>query len=263
MAAGSAADCTEVIACVMRASLVLVVVAACSSGHPNQPAPTAPSARPASPTPPPPSSTPPPKARSAISAEVFCHRFAKLTSECEWFAKLRLPGDDCVIAINELLASKHPSSQSMALVRCVVEGDGCDDTSQCLTLELEDPAANGAELRACHDGAPPGALVAVGVPRPEWERRNGAGVTAYHAARSTRAAPIEMCGVSAANRWLSALHCDDGSHPIASPVDSERARTGSVGEGGRCGSIIDLYTVPCPEARYEIFIDAYICPRPE
>jgi hypothetical protein len=252
-------DAADVIACVMRLALV-VVVAACSSGSPNQPAPASPSPPPVSPSPPPSSPSSPPAAQRAITAEAFCERLAKLASECKPFAKLSLAADTCVAETSAVLASKPPNSQVMTLIRCAVEGDGCDDTLQCLTLDLEDPPAGHATLRACNDRSPDSALRAVAIPPPEWARRNGVRVTAYRAASSTKAAPIEMCGVSAANEWLTTLRCDDGSRPIADRREAERARIGSVGPGGRCGAIIDHYVIPCPEASYKIFIDAYICP---
>ena len=71
-----------------------------------------------------------------------------------------------------------------------------------------------------------------------------------------------MCGAGAANRWLIALRCDDGSQPLSSIRDAERARTGSVGPGGRCQSIIDRYELPCPERSYTLFVDDYVCPLP-
>jgi len=54
-----------------------------------------------------------------------------------------------------------------------------------------------------------------------------------------------------------------GSRSASGGGAIERARAGSVGQGGRCGSIIDHYVVACPEAKYDIFIDAYICPLPQ
>lgn len=264
----------------MRSVLVLVlVVAACSSGNRNQPAPVSPSPLPASPSSTPASASPssapasaspspPPKAQHAAFVETFCERIAKLASECKAFAKTELVGDTCTTETNALLADKHSNSQGMALIRCVVKSNGCDDALQCLKLSLEDPDpddpdADDAALRACNDASSDSALHAVGIPRSEWARRNGAGVAAYRATRSTKAAPIEMCGISAANHWLTTLRCDDGSEPVRSEREAESVRTGNVGPGGRCGSIIDRYAIPCPEASYEIFVDAYICPRPD
>lgn len=244
----------------MRSVLVLVV-AACSSSGSNRPAPVSPSPPPATPSPAAPS--PPPNARRAITAEAFCERWARLTAECEPFAKAGLAANTCVAETSAVLAREHLNPQLLTIIRCAVESDGCDDALQCIALDLEEPSATDAALRACHDRSPGHTLRAVGIPRSEWERRNGAGVTTFRDARSTELAPIEMCGVAAANEWLTTLRCDDGSQPIEDHRDAEDTRSGNIGPGGRCRSIIDRYVVLCPERRYEIFIDAYICPRPE
>lgn len=71
--------------------------------------------------------------------------------------------------------------------------------------------------------------------------------------------PIEVCGPDGELEWLRRVTCVDGSNPFPTPVDARDARTGNVGPGGRCGSIIDLYEVRCPEATYDIHMDMYWC----
>jgi hypothetical protein len=61
--------------------------------------------------------------------------------------------------------------------------------------------------------------------------------------------------------WMLSLTCDDGSRPFRGFDHAHAARVGNVGKGGSCGSIVDLYEVPCPEGTYKIFIDAYVCAR--
>jgi len=86
-------------------------------------------------------------------------------------------------------------------------------------------------------------------------------VTKYSQIETTKASPVEVCGVAGAeNEWLAQVACNDGSHPIHSAPEAETVRVGNVGGGGRCGSIIDLYRVKCPEKSYDIYIDGYICP---
>lgn len=106
-----------------------------------------------------------------------------------------------------------------------------------------------------------GPASAIAIPRDAWQHRTGAAVIRLRDVRSSKDRPVEMCGIPQANHWLMALRCDDRSRPIASEADAERARPGNVGPGGRCRSIIDRYVVPCPEARYELFVDSYVCPR--
>ncbi|MGE0870359.1 MAG: hypothetical protein AB7P03_17470 [Kofleriaceae bacterium] len=40
-------------------------------------------------------------------------------------------------------------------------------------------------------------------------------------------------------------------------------RSGSVGPGGRCNSIIDLYKVGCPDGDVSVYIDVYMCAADE
>ena len=86
-------------------------------------------------------------------------------------------------------------------------------------------------------------------------------MTKFSEARSTKELPIEVCTIDAENEWLSSLSCDDGSQPIDSHQAAEMARVGNLGNGGRCGSIIDLYRVKCPEKSYDLYVDAYVCPQ--
>ena len=141
----------------------------------------------------------------------------------------------------------------------MIEHDDCDELFQCLAGALPDTTDPGT-LRACDDHSQRMFEHAVGIPKAEWDHRNGAGVTKFHDARSTKDDPVETCGVPAATTWLTSLRCDDGSQPIKDVSDAENARTGNLGGGGRCRSFIDHYVVPCPERSYEIFVDAYVCP---
>src|SRR5262249_36786840 len=146
------------------------------------------------------------------------------------------------------------------IMTCVIDHDDCDGFVACATEGLPDPTAP-ASLRSCRDSAPDAALRAVGIPREEWGHRPGAGVTRLRDAVSSPGEPIEICGQGAAASWLATLRCDDGSQPIKDAADIQRARTGNVGRGGRCMAYIDHYAVACPESSYELYVDAYLCPR--
>jgi hypothetical protein len=76
---------------------------------------------------------------------------------------------------------------------------------------------------------------------------------------STKEHPIEVCGVGSENAWLAATTCANGKHAYAGPEDVEASRAGDLGPGGRCGAIIDLYKVACPEKTYEVYMDMYMC----
>jgi hypothetical protein len=83
--------------------------------------------------------------------------------------------------------------------------------------------------------------------------RYGANAKSYRDAPTTKQKPVEVCGIRASRQWLGKTACADGSS------GQQLGRVGSVGSGGRCEAIIDLYRVKCPEAEYEVFIDIYMC----
>ncbi len=169
---------------------------------------------------------------------------------CGSFAGLELDEAQCV----DELAKAGEDPALTAFIGCVVQ-PSCEEVKNCLIAASQNAAEQQTQdLRACNDKA--NSSKAVGLPAAEWNKRNGAGVTKYANARSTKDLPIEMCGIREENTWLVSLTCNDGSHPI---MDAETARVGNVGTGGRCGSIVDKYAVKCPEKTYDIFIDAYIC----
>jgi hypothetical protein len=85
------------------------------------------------------------------------------------------------------------------------------------------------------------------------QQRYGANARTYTDAPTTKDRTIEVCGIPASRQWLRGTVCADGSSA------KQNGRVGSVGPGGRCGSIIDLYTVTCPEGDHEVFIDIYMC----
>jgi hypothetical protein len=56
------------------------------------------------------------------------------------------------------------------------------------------------------------------------------------------------------------MTCDDGKNPFQGDLSAAHAsRRGSIGPGGRCEKIIDLYEVPCSGGRVEVYADMYIC----
>jgi hypothetical protein len=93
-----------------------------------------------------------------------------------------------------------------------------------------------------------------------YRNRRGAGITRYSEARSSKAEPLEICGRVPSYELIGGLACDDGSTPAAGK--GAEMRSGNVGPGGRCGTIIDVYRVQCPERSYEIYVDMYVCPPP-
>ena len=84
--------------------------------------------------------------------------------------------------------------------------------------------------------------------------RRGTGVKTFADLASSKDAPIEVCMPDGEHDWIKSVTCAGGATPSSS------ARSGSVGPGGVCGSIVDLYIVKCPEKEYEVFMDMYMCP---
>jgi hypothetical protein len=89
--------------------------------------------------------------------------------------------------------------------------------------------------------------------------RYGHGSTRFDQVLSSKERAVEVCGPSGELDWLFSTSCSDGSHPFADRATAHAARRGSVGGGGRCGSVIDHYAVPCPEQTYDVYMDMYMC----
>jgi len=91
------------------------------------------------------------------------------------------------------------------------------------------------------------------------DNRHGIGQRRLDLVQTTKARPVEVCGVKGQLTWLVYATCADGSHPFQDGRTAHAARRGNVGAGGQCDSIIDLYEVPCPEKTYEVYMDLYMC----
>jgi hypothetical protein len=204
---------------------------------------------------------PPPP--NALTAEAICDRFAVLKPKCPQFADLEMEHQECVAEFKAGLASADTKPALESMGHCMVDHDQCEEVVACLTAAAQTPEEkpdHACDLGWATKKPRDIALGPAGISRAEWDNRNGAKVTAFHEAKSTMELPIEMCGIPAENEWLMTLHCKDGSQPIKTRRDAELARHGNLGSGGRCGSIIDKYTVKCPEASYDIYLDGYVCP---
>ncbi len=77
---------------------------------------------------------------------------------------------------------------------------------------------------------------------------------------TTKAEPVEVCGLREQLGWLMAAVCPDGTHPFVDPRVAHMSRVGNVGPGGRCGTtIVDLYRVPCKSKVFFVHMDLYNC----
>lgn len=98
------------------------------------------------------------------------------------------------------------------------------------------------------------------LPGARFDARHGAAAKTFAELNTTLARPVETCGLADELYTLLRYTCDDGSSPFGTdPRVAHASRAGNAGAGGRCGSIIDLYVVPCPEARYAVYMDMYVC----
>jgi hypothetical protein len=227
----------------MKRSLLLMLVACGGSAATKPPEPTSPAPKPVA------------QQQGAITPEVFCDRFVALRDGgCEAFASVKMTRDECVKELSAATSDPQEAAFMNQTGQCVVGFRSCNDVIACLASmgPKED------ELRECNANDPG---KAVGMPRAEYDKRNGAGVTKFSQAKSTKELPIEVCTIPAETDWLASLSCDDGTQPIDGHQAAEMARVGNVGKGGRCGSIIDLYRIKCPEKSYDLYVDGYVCPQ--
>ena len=89
--------------------------------------------------------------------------------------------------------------------------------------------------------------------------RYGRNAKMFADAPTTKDKAIEVCGIPQQQEWLMTTTCADGSRPYNNRREIAESRRGNVGEGGRCGAIIDLYIAKCPEKPYDVHIDMYMC----
>jgi hypothetical protein len=97
------------------------------------------------------------------------------------------------------------------------------------------------------------------VPDDAYASRNGVMAARFSQLTTSVERPLEECGLRAVLQRLVALTCDDGSNPFRDRRAAHASRQGSKGAGGRCGQVIDVYVVNCPEKTYEVYADMYFC----
>lgn len=199
-----------------------------------------------------------------VTATAVCDRIFELKAGgCERVSGFDLDPDECVADYTRSLEERGPEARQATQTagHCLLDFKSCAEVSTCFG-QLDNHANNGApeEYRAC---AQTEVYAPVGLSRADWARRKGAGVERYRKAATTKDDPIAVCGIPAEMTWLLGAVCDDGSRPFEDAAHAHAARVANVGPGGACGSIIDLYEVPCPEGTYAIYIDAYVCPVPD
>jgi hypothetical protein len=175
-----------------------------------------------------------------------CKRFDELKAQhCTPFD--HMDNSQCEAEIGKFLAD--PNERPFAA--CTVEHAACDDVVQCIAGFAQQAQA-GAQRTCGQQGES-----MVGIPAAEYEHRNGTQTHELAKASSSKEKPIETCGMDAESDWLDQATCPDGSSPARGKA--EALRVGNIGVAGRCGSIVDLYRVPCGDQSYDVYMDAYIC----
>lgn len=224
----------------LRASALLIALAACGAPPPppHGPGNTAAAGSVAAPGP---------------TRAHLCERAKALQADhCSPFDKMG-PAliEECTVADSLFISSTQA---------CVDEAT-CDAVQACM---VEVARTGGGPYvgptTACRLPAGADDTVPAGVSPAEVLASYGRADHAFADSPSTKARPIEVCGMQAETGYLTRLTCADGSHAFADRAAADGARTGNVGDGGRCGRTIDQYDVPCPEQTYSVFIDAYRCP---
>jgi hypothetical protein len=187
-----------------------------------------------------------------------CTRFNALAAEgCSWTQ--RFPpefrrGNSCQSSLATWVSPSTPDHAKLqSTINCWALH--CEAAAQCM-VDLQ-KAAPSAPPRACgEEGTGP-----VLVDADTWAKRRGAGVKKFSSIRTSEAEPVEVCGIEDEVAWMTKVTCNDGSNPYRTPAAANESRDSWMARGGRCNSILDRYTVRCPEATYTIHVDRYVCPE--
>lgn len=172
---------------------------------------------------------------------------------CSLIVKTKLTFDQCRATFADSLASAKGELRGafVEALTCTSRIVKCEEMAACMRPVV----AMMDDDHTCGDGkAGPLALNA-----DMAAKRHGLGADKFSAVASTRERPVEVCGLQGELTWLTRVQCDDGSNPFPDLDKAHESRAGSVGSGGQCGHIIDLYEVPCPEKTYDVYMDMYMC----
>ena len=200
-----------------------------------------------------PSTAKAPAITAQLTIEEACARFETLASAgCGWTQRFPAEfrqGASCANSLKTWFADpKLQKSVSCWSLEC-------EPAAACMvSTHSEGPKA---ATRACgEEGTGP-----VTVDAATYAGRNGVGVKKFADAKSSQQAPIEVCGIEGEVEWITTVTCNDGSNPYGSQAVANEARDAWIEKGGKCNSILDRYSVKCPEKTYQVFVDRYICPR--
>jgi hypothetical protein len=201
--------------------------------------------------------TPPPKL-PRLSIEQTCVKFAALAAEgCFWAKRLgpqMAEKEICEQSLANWLDPSNPTNASLAANVDCWRLD-CEAAANCIVASQRNAPA--PPPRACGEriAAP------IFVDDETWANRRGAKTKRFADIKTTTAEPVEVCGIEGEIEWMSQVRCNDGSSPYRSAMEINESRDPGMTRGGRCDSILDSYTVKCPETTYQVYIDRYVCLR--
>jgi hypothetical protein len=178
---------------------------------------------------------------------------------CPSIGKIGLSPTSCVESFDRLRASV--SDAQRVTFRLVVAGLGlastCDEVDATFRIAAQQAQSSAVET-ACRrrDGS-------IKLSGEDMLRRRGLGDRVFGETPSSPDEPIEVCGVRGETRWLTLLTCADGSRPWGRDLEkAHSARTGSQPGTSKCDGevmMIDHYVVPCPERKYDVYMNMYHC----
>lgn len=196
---------------------------------------------------------------AAVTPEKACERISLLRGEaCAWANRFPPEMADASVCLRSMEKWFAPETEGHVEL---------EKLAACWSLDCEGAEACMVRVKSAAPPPPPRKCGEEGmgnviVDKGEFARRNGANVTRFADAKSSEQQPIEVCGIDGEVAWMTRAACNGGKHPFESAMQANERRDSYASTGGRCNSILDRYTVECPEATYTIFVDRYICPMP-
>lgn len=200
------------------------------------------------------------QAQTPLSLEDSCQRFRTLREAgCEWTQ--RFPADfsepaTCQGSLATWVDPATPNHVSLErTIRCW--SLDCDDAIPCMisARDSRDPEP----ARACGEEG----TAAILVDEATWQARRGVQAKRFADVQTSVEEPVEVCGIEGEIEWMMAVKCNDGSNPYGTMAEVNEGRDSWLDRGGQCNSVLDRYTVSCPEATYTIHVDRYLCPKTE
>jgi len=192
-----------------------------------------------------------------LSLPAACERIRTLSNEgCKWTARFGpefTEGEVCERSLANWVDPSTPNHVSLErTIRCW--SLDCDAAVECMRSAQNSRVPDKA--RACGDeGATP-----ILVDDATWQARTGVRAKRFADVSTTIDEPVEVCNIDGEVEWMTSMTCNDGSKPYGSKAEVNESRDGWLERGGRCNSVLDRYTVSCPEATYTIHVDRYVCP---